>query len=292
MQGLWYGDRRDLVKWGALIHLAKTKEIYWILQVAYLRHMKLQTEETEVEISKEVWNHFYDLRDIKRLGDAIGLEIIILDQNFDPAKRRDYIDKIISKVNEIKSPKIVFLDPDTGIEPKKVKPEHVTEQDMKEIWEKTLSNGDILAVYQHADRKKNWLTEQLNERKKKMSSACDNVCVKHILGKGIAPDMAMLWCCKGPNNNLDTKSHVTEPEATKTGKRKKVPRPCACQCGQQTKGGYFFPGDDAKLKSLFGKIVAGKVPKKDLNKIVLKMYHLWEKDKSRRLIDIAREVLC
>ena len=137
MQGLWYGDRRDRVKWGALIHLAKTKGIHYIVQVAYFRHGAepiLQTEEGEVPLPFEVWNHFSDLRHIERLGEATGLEIIVLDQTFDPAKRPDYIGKIIHKVNAIKSRKIVFLDPDTGIAPSKWKAEHITTNDLQKIW--------------------------------------------------------------------------------------------------------------------------------------------------------------
>jgi len=37
MQGLWYGDRRDRVKWGALAHLASRFRLVSILQVAYFR---------------------------------------------------------------------------------------------------------------------------------------------------------------------------------------------------------------------------------------------------------------
>lgn len=33
-------------------------------------------------------------------------------------------------------------------------------------------------------------------------------------------------------------------------KSKSVPRPCACLCGQTTKGGLWMPGHDAKLLSL------------------------------------------
>jgi hypothetical protein len=194
MQGLWYGDRRDRVKWGALIHLAKTKGIRYIVQVAYFRHGAepiLQTEEGEVPLPIEVWNHFSDLRHIERLGDVTGKTITVLDQPFDPDIRHKYIGLIVSKLKEIESPKIVFLDPDTGIEPENSRPEHVIKQDIREIWA-ALSEGDFLVVYQHADRTKTWR----DDRGQKMSVACDNVPVKIILGTGIASDVAMLWCRK------------------------------------------------------------------------------------------------
>lgn len=194
MQGLWYGDRRDRVKWGALIHLAKPGRIRTIVQVAYFRHgaePMLQTDEGDVPLPIEVWNHFSDLRHIERLGDVTGKTIIVLDQPFDPVTRHKYIGLIVSKLKEIESPKIVFLDPDTGIEPKNAKPEHVTKQDIREIWA-VLSDGDFLVIYQHADRTKTWR----NDRRQQMSVACDNVPVNTLLGTGIASDVAMLWCHK------------------------------------------------------------------------------------------------
>ena len=37
MREKWYGDNRDLVKWGVLLHLAQDYEVDRILQVAYVR---------------------------------------------------------------------------------------------------------------------------------------------------------------------------------------------------------------------------------------------------------------
>lgn len=281
MQGLWYGDKRDRVKWGALVYLAKEENIPCIVQVAYFRHgpdLKLKVNECgverEVELSQAVWDHFSDLRHIERLGESIGLEIIVLDQCFDHVIRGDYIDMIASKVKEVECHKIIFLDPDTGIEPKKAKPEHVTIKDLQKIWE-ALRHGDLLVIYQHAAFTENWLSD----RKGTMSSACSNVDVGTITGIDIAADVAMLWCCK-PNI-----------ETTKTNKEKNKFRHCACQCCQVTRGGYFYPGHDAKLKSTLRKIDTGKIIKKDVNKTILKIYEIWSKDKSKPLKEIAMEIL-
>jgi hypothetical protein len=296
MQGLWYGDRRDRVKWGALIHLSNTKGIRCIVQVAYFRHgteLKLQTEEREVPLPIQVWDHFSNLKHIERLGKATGLKIIVLDQYFEPIKRRDYINMIVSHIEEInkeiKGRKIIFLDPDTGIEPAKSSgPEHVTKQDMEDIWEKAISQGDILIVYQHADRTKRWLLD----RKNTMSSTCENTPVEIILGKDIASDVAMLWCCKGHMPKSDPKTEKTDHEPSKTSNRLRTPHLCACSCGEKpNKGYYFLSGHDAKLKSIFLKVSRGEKRKLELDENRLKMYEMWKKDKSNRLIDIAREVL-
>ena len=294
MQGLWYGDRRDRVKWGALIHLANTKGIRCIIQVAYFRHetdLKLQTEEGEVDLPFQVWNHFSNLRHIERLGEATGLKIIVLDQLFNPAKRHDYINMIgfhLEEINkEIKGRKIIFLDPDTGIEPKNSKHKHVTIKELRKIW-KALAKDDLLEVYQHSDRTKEWRIEQLNKQKEKMKSACDNVCVNHILGKDIASDVAMLWCYKAPMNEDALKNSSAD---LRPSNKVKKGRPCACGCGRMTKGGYFCPGDDAKLKSIFLRVSRGEKSKKELDKKRLSMYEIWERDHQRRLIDIAKAVL-
>jgi hypothetical protein len=253
MQGLWYGDKRDRVKWGALVHLANTKGIRCIVQVAYFRHgtnLKLQINECDVErevdLHQEVWDHFSDLRHIERLGGATGLEIIVLDKTFDPAKRPDYIGKIIYKVNEIKSRKIVFLDPDTGIAPRKGKAEHITTNDLQKIWGALLA-GDLLVIYQHAAFAENWL----NDQKKKMSVVCDNVCVKHILGKGIAQDMAMLWCLKDSavKSVTDSESIIEREPSTKTTEAalKAGKCPCGCEGKPNTKKGIFVPGHDGRI---------------------------------------------
>jgi len=87
-----------------------------------------------VPLPKEVWDHFSDLRHIEHLGEATGNSILVLDQPFDPAHRREYVATVAAKLKQLESPKFVFVDPDTGIEPGNAKPEHVTRQDISEIW--------------------------------------------------------------------------------------------------------------------------------------------------------------
>lgn len=292
MQGLWYGDKRDRVKWGALVHLAKWKKINCIVQVAYFRHgpdLQLQINRGDIQIEVglpvEVWNHFSDLIHIKGLEKTTCLNIKVLNQEFKPKSRRDYVKNIILEFRNIKRQKIVFLDPDTGIAPTTAKPEHVTKKDMEKIWE-GLSEGDLLVIYQHADRTRKWLPD----RKEKMSHSCGGANVGTITGLGIASDVAMLWCCKTSMFKPE-KTALVNLEPTRPARMKKVPRLCAHQCGELTKGGYFYVGHDAKLKSIFLKISRGKMSKKELDKIVRKMYEIWEIDKSRPLKDIAMDVL-
>lgn len=194
MQGLWYGDRRDRVKWGALIHLAKTRAVPRIVQVAYYRDQadrRLKTPDGAVPLPEKVWEHFSDLRQIGRLGQATRTEIVVLDEVFEPAQRRAYIATILSKLSAVPSPKIVFLDPDTGIEPGKADAAHVAAADLREVWD-ALAEGDVLVVYQHADHTSSWQ----QERTRKFAAACGGTTVHVITGVGMAADIAMLWCVK------------------------------------------------------------------------------------------------
>jgi hypothetical protein len=194
VQGLWYGDRRDRVKWGALLHLAHTRGIQCIVQVAYYRHGEdpiLQTPEGEVPLSRDVWNHFSDLRHIGKLGEATGISILVFDDVFNPPERRAYVAGVVRRLNAVEGPKIVFLDPDTGVIPGKAGPEHVTTADLAEIWSALLAS-DVLVVYQHADRTGTWR----EDRAITLSQACGGVPIKTIVGEGVASDVAMLYCEK------------------------------------------------------------------------------------------------
>ena len=194
MQGLWYGDRRDRVKWGALVYLAKSRAVPRIVQVAYHRDgtdRMLETQDGRVPLPAGVWEHFSDLRHIKRLAQATGISIVVLADAFEPTQRRAYIAAVLDKLSTVPRPKIVFLDPDTGIEPRKADAVHVAKADLAEVWA-ALSADDILAVYQHADHTNTWQ----QDRTRKMAEACGGVQVHAITGVDMAADIAILWCAK------------------------------------------------------------------------------------------------
>jgi len=191
MRDIWYGDRRDRVKWGALVHLARSQGLSKIVQVAFYQRPtddpKFWMDAGSISVPKEVWDHFSDLRNIEKLGESTGIEIVVLDRIFYPIRRREYIREVIQILRQHSaSPKIVFLDPDTGIEPARAKAEHVTMEDVKEIWE-VLSTRDWLAVYQHASRRENW--REIG--KQKFRQACEVEHVKVFRSCKIAKDVAV-----------------------------------------------------------------------------------------------------
>ncbi|NOZ27474.1 MAG: hypothetical protein GXP39_05395 [Chloroflexi bacterium] len=190
MRELWYGDNRDLVKWGTLVQLAREERINKLVQVAFLRETerpRLRSNGEEFPIAWEVWKHFRDLRNIEALGQRTGIEIEVIDRPFDERKRREYLEFVKGLVQRNGTErKIVLLDPDTGIEPRNVRPEHVTVEEIKAIWG-VLSEGDWLVLYQHRWRAQGWI----DKARGKFAKACGAGKVRTYLGMTIAPDVAL-----------------------------------------------------------------------------------------------------
>jgi len=160
VRGKWYGDNRDLVKWGVLVQLANQHGASRIVQVAYYRRepeTKLKIDGTEYPIPDAVVTHFpRDVMDIRRLGLSSGLEVEVVDSTFSHANRKKYTQGVLAKLASFDSPCIIFLDPDTGLEQKGCKVEHVRKSELKEIWE-SMREKDLLVFYQHKPHEKNWI---------------------------------------------------------------------------------------------------------------------------------------
>jgi hypothetical protein len=116
----WYGDNRDLVKWGVLLCLASQFKAGKIVQVAYYRPETIEIDGVRHLMPDAVIRHFSrHVADIARLGSA-SIQIEVFDL---PLLSRDAYMKGVhaALVNLISSasPCIIFLDPDTGLEPTK-----------------------------------------------------------------------------------------------------------------------------------------------------------------------------
>lgn len=190
MQAIWYGDRRDRVKWGALVHWAKKSKLCSIVQVAFFRETltaRLQLQGGEEDIHPVVWDHFSDLQRATSMAPEIGIAISVLDRPFNPGQRSDYINEIIADIAAIKvKPRLIFLDPDTGIEPLRLQTEHVAIADIEQIWG-SLDPGEWLAVYQQFDRRPKWL----DRKGAQLRAACRPGRLEVITGTRIAADVAM-----------------------------------------------------------------------------------------------------
>lgn len=196
MRDQWYGDARDLVKWGVLLHLARSYSVKRILQVAYFRPSKwgqLEIDGQKHAIPEPVINHFRNVRNILKL--PCELEIEVLDSPFED---RGQYEQVITNEVARQHPCVVFLDPDTGLEPDG-RPgfEHVLDSELEYVWNKMVA-GDVLAFYQHQTNRNGqpWIEPKRIQFEKvlKLPRGSTKVAVgSEIAG---ARDVAIYYCRK------------------------------------------------------------------------------------------------
>ena len=194
MRDNWYSDARDLVKWAALVHIAKREQLRAIVQVAMFRPGKRLTIETgsgRVEIPQGVWAHFRDLRGIQTLGRTVGVEISVIDEPFAAKDRGPYFGRVVEALQRISGSKAVLLDPDTGFEPDQPNANHVTGGDVRAIWN-ALGAGDWLLLYQHRWRDKQWISHANS----KFAGVCGGTNVEVFRASASPSDVILLGACK------------------------------------------------------------------------------------------------
>ena len=190
MQDRWYGDHGDLVKWCALIHLARRESIFDILQVAMYRSSKypaLETREGTVGLPCSVVNHFRSIQHIQRLNGAPEIKIQIFSNKFRQASRSQYFEEVSQTVSEYRDPVIVLVDPDIGVEPQRATVRHVKCEELRRVFGH-MKTGDILAVYQHGNRKRNWredvgqrLADALSTETKWIETLCSDLATRVVI---------------------------------------------------------------------------------------------------------------
>jgi hypothetical protein len=102
--------------------------------------------------------HFRDLHQIQGLARLSGFHISVIDWPFSHRGRTEYAEGLAKHLAELGSPKVVLLDPDTGIAPKS-----------QSVWQ-TLGERDWLLLYQHARRAKGWVEDTRAE----FNACCDS----------------------------------------------------------------------------------------------------------------------
>lgn len=176
MRDRWYSDKRDLVKWGSLVHLAKAHKLETILQVAFYvaddKNYQLQTRNGTVDFPAVVWEHFRDLDGIKGLSLPSNLHIKVFKEPFvrdtkrKTAKtdfRTEYLKLLLAKIKDLRASRLlVFLDPDTGIAPERPSTKHVNAKEIQDVFV-AMKPGDWLVLYQHARRETNWRQKTLKQ---------------------------------------------------------------------------------------------------------------------------------
>jgi hypothetical protein len=200
MQDQWYGDKRDLVKWGTLLELARKYQVTQILQVLYHRSNIWHPIEIDgdvdgkpesVPIPDEVIQHFRDTKSICNLNSSVPVQVLGETFSSDRERYLQYIAGEIQTRKRIK--KIVFLDPDTGLEPRGGRPNlnHVLESELEKIWN-TLSDGDVLVFYQHQPRIPDWI----NTKMRQFAEVIRVPNAKRAYAQSTAPDVVFFFAQK------------------------------------------------------------------------------------------------
>jgi hypothetical protein len=196
MRDQWYGDSRDLVKWGVLVTLAADHAIRRILQVAYLRSSEwgsLEINGSRRPLPEAVVRHFRDVRNIGGL--AAGPRIEVLAMPF--ADRQKYSEAVREAISNRHGAEtcLVFLDPDTGLAPLAAGLEHVLDSEVTEVW-KHMPPGDVLVFYQHQTNRSGtpWIEPKREQFEKALGLLPGTV--KVATGMRIARDVAFFYCRK------------------------------------------------------------------------------------------------
>ena len=204
VRDIWYGDNRDLVKWGVLLKLANLHGASRIVQVAYYRPETIEIDGVGYPMPDAVMAHFSrSVMDIVRLnvGDSPSVQINLVNS---PLSSRDaYMRKVLEQLAALSvspdSPCIIFLDPDTGLEPPKAKPglQHVLESELTEIWN-VMRGNDVLVFYQHGPlvaKGASWIEPK--QRQFECALGLSKGAAKMARGK-VATDVVFFFAQKSP----------------------------------------------------------------------------------------------
>lgn len=153
-------------------------------------HFTFRSRSTSV--SDEVWQFFRDMRRIEQLGNQCRMIVDLVSEEFSHANRNIYSDHISRHFKGCPRPLLLFLDPDTGLQPKIPRVTHATENEVGRAWA-DLHAGDWLVLYQHARRKKDWVSAVSQQLRK----LCDGTTVEVARSENVGNDVAFL-CARKP----------------------------------------------------------------------------------------------
>jgi hypothetical protein len=163
MRAKWYGDKRDLVKWSVLLHLALQVHAERIVQVTCLVPDSYDhgsddradlAQEFGSEIADSVCGHFRNLGGVEELGRRAGVDVVVVSDEYpvSAGERELYFLSVVRKwLPPTHEQLIVFLDPDTGLGKTR---KHVSARQLQ-IVRDAMKAGDALVFYQHAPRYEN-----------------------------------------------------------------------------------------------------------------------------------------
>lgn len=191
MQDKWYADNRDIVKWSVLLILARQYQMDRILQIAYYNPSDFGIVEVDGqshEIPKDVLAHFRSIKNIAVAFQRPRISVFDLPLGERDSYTRAATDFIRSFSGERC---LVFLDPDTGLEPRgKSGTQHILNKEAKVFWSR-LPSGWVFVLYQHQTNKagKPWVNEKRAQLARAIGVRESEVRISS--GNGIARDVVL-----------------------------------------------------------------------------------------------------
>jgi hypothetical protein len=167
-----------------------------ILQVLYYRatplNKVLEIDGRSVTVPAVVMRHFRNVTNIASLQGRARVELI--DSPF--GEREKYLEHVLERIRarQVRAG-IVFLDPDTGLEPRTPGLEHVLEEEVRAIWQE-IHDGDVLVFYQHKTNRSRaeWIRPKREQAEKTLGVSSGRVKVAHA--PAIAKDVVMFFIQK------------------------------------------------------------------------------------------------
>jgi hypothetical protein len=156
----WVGDARDYVKWDCVVEHANGRYVFYVPM--------LRSSVDPACKHSVVQDHFDRRKNLDQFQELFPERFAVFIfplKEYSKKNADEYFFSVKSRINELPRAKglLVFIDPDTGIEPVSgAHEEHLRARDIRSVWE-SLLQGDKLVIYQHASRAEGW-REKLRRR--------------------------------------------------------------------------------------------------------------------------------
>jgi hypothetical protein len=183
----WFGDTRDYVKWNFVFSEAQPDYIVCYIAMA-------RPDEISTSINPTVRAFFERYKNLELAGEMFVGRFRSLLREYEKKDAVSYFDdaeKITQKA-KIDGHVVIFIDPDTGIEPiGKTTEKHVRLSDLFSL-ATLLREKDKLIVYQHAPRirKPTWFQDSINRVLNE--KGCRGFRVRHHYDPSVASDVFFL----------------------------------------------------------------------------------------------------
>ncbi len=171
MRHEFVGDDRDLFKWSLILDLAEPDKT--IVYVPMARPDERLRSASDPHLRDDVKQYFRENR-MNTVEAMCPSRMSVASWDcYANETREAYFDDVCRLLDRDASgtPRVVFLDPDTGMEPRRSSAKHVHVRDasLKAVW-RSMRSDDILVVYQHAPLSKK---DRLDRREKSSICQCD-----------------------------------------------------------------------------------------------------------------------